>query len=110
MKLNKETTQLICDLEKIIGNECYNPNSYDGWTEMEGCDFRYPVTYDNNEGREVKTKYTIKDLDKRKIGSIHYKFGSNHLYIGNAILKVLNHLEEKYGIDFNQLSKLKKDK
>lgn len=45
MKLNKKTIELICELERVIGNECYNPNSFDGWTLEEGCSFRYPVTY-----------------------------------------------------------------
>ena len=30
MKLTKKTIQLICDLERLIGEECYNPNSFDG--------------------------------------------------------------------------------
>ena len=40
MKLTKKTIQLICELESIIGDECYNPNSFDGWTLEEGCSFR----------------------------------------------------------------------
>ena len=32
-----------------------------------------------------------------------YKFGSNHLYIGDGIVKVLEHLENVYGLDFNAL-------
>lgn len=105
MRLNKKTTQLICELERIIGNECYNPNSYDGWNDLEGCEFRYPVTYEDIENQERRTRLTIQNLDKTKVGSIHYKFGSNHLYIGMGIKKVLEYLEDKYDIDFNQLSK-----
>ena len=43
MKLNKETTQLICDLERIIGNECYNPNSYYGGENGADWDSRTEV-------------------------------------------------------------------
>lgn len=107
MKLTKATTELICELEKIIGNECYNPNSFDGWTLEEGCSFRYPVTYNNKDGEEYKTKYIIKDMTKDRIDTMRYKFGSNNLFIGSAIAKVLNRLEEKYGLDFNELSKKK---
>ena len=31
------------------------------------------------------------------------KIGSNHLYIGDGIVKVLEFLEDRYNIDFNQL-------
>lgn len=57
MKLTKKTIELICELEAIIGGECYNPNSYDGWTLEEGRAFRYPVTFDDKDGNEYKRKY-----------------------------------------------------
>lgn len=50
MKLNKEMCSLIADLEQLIGSECYNPNSYDGWNDVEGCEFRYPVNIRNQAG------------------------------------------------------------
>jgi len=108
MKLTKATTDLICELEYIIGNQCYNPNSLNGYTLEEGCEFRYPVSYENNEGDDTRTRSVIKNVDKSKINTIRYKFGSNHLYIGEAILKVLERLESKYGLDFNELAKLKR--
>ena len=107
MKLTKATTDLICELEQIIGNQCYNPNSLNGYTLEEGLEFRYPVWYENKEGYDTKTSYRIRDIDKSKIGTIRYKFGSNHLYIGEAIVNTLEHLERKYGLDFNELAKLK---
>ena len=42
MKLTKKTIQLICDLERLIGDECYNPNSYDGWTIIKHSSVLYP--------------------------------------------------------------------
>ena len=108
MKLTKATTDLICELEYIIGNQCYNPNSLNGYTLEEGCEFRYPVSYENSEGDDTRTRSIIKSIDKSKINTIRYKFGSNHLYIGAAILEVLERLERKYGLDFNELTKLKK--
>ena len=105
MKLTKKTIKLICELESLVGDECYNPNSYDGWTLTEGCAFRYPVTYINKDGKENKTWSTIKDIDKECINTIRYKFGSNHLFIGKGLLNVLEHLEQKFGLDFNELVK-----
>ena len=43
MKLTKATTDLVCELEHIIGSQCYNPNSLNGYTWEEGLEFRYPV-------------------------------------------------------------------
>ena len=107
MKLTKATTDLICELEQIIGSQTYNPNSLNGYTLEEGLEYRYPVWYENKEGCDTKTSYRIRDIDKSKIGTIRYKFGSNHLYIGAAIIDALEHLERKYGLDFNELTKMK---
>lgn len=108
MKLTKKAIDLICELEYIIGSECYNPNSYDGWTLEEGRSFRYPVTYDDKEENEHKCRYIVRDIDKNKIKSMRYKFGSNNLFIGSAIMKVLETLEDKYDINFDELIKQKK--
>lgn len=43
MRNNKRLANLIFELEYIIGSECYNPNSYDGYTGEEGKEFRYPI-------------------------------------------------------------------
>lgn len=51
MKINEVTAEIVGKVEFIIGSECYNPNSFDGYTMEEGQDFRYPVTvtkYDEN--------------------------------------------------------------
>ena len=108
MKLNKKTIELICELERVIGNECYNPNSFDGWTLEEGCSFRYPVTYNDKDDVEHKTRYLIEDMDKDRINTMRYKFSSNNLFIGSAIYKLLERLEQKYNLDFNELTKVRK--
>lgn len=108
MKITKATTNLICELERIIGDECYNPNSFDGWTLEEGCSFRYPVSYEDKDGMSRKTRSRVENMDKDHINSIRYVFGSNNLFIGSAIVKVLERLEQKYGLDFNELAKLNK--
>lgn len=106
MKLTKKTINLICELEEIIGDECYNPNSYDGWTLEEGCSFRYPVTYNDKDGEEHKAKYNLKEsINKDNLHTMRYKFGSNNLFIGSAVRKVLERLEREYDIDFDELTK-----
>ncbi|MCM1496447.1 MAG: hypothetical protein NC089_11695 [Bacteroides sp.] len=102
MKLDTNIANLITDLEFIIGNECYNPNSYDGYTGEEGCEFRYPVWVHQNDS-DKKYYGTIKDLESDEIDTIKYKFGSNHLFIGKGLVKVLTYLEKRYKIDFNDM-------
>lgn len=110
MKITKETTELVFDLEYIIGNSCYNPNSYDGYTGDEGREFRYPVyAYRSMEDEEPKRfRERIVGIPGEQIETIKYKFGSNHLFIGTAILDVLATLEERYGINFNDLEEKRK--
>lgn len=105
MKLTKKTIELICELEEIIGDSCYNPDSFNGYTLEEGLAYRYPITYTDKDGDECKRKWTITDMDKNRINSMRYKFGANNLFIGNALVKVLERLEQKYGISFDELAK-----
>lgn len=107
MKITKTTTKLICDLEFIIGNTCYNPNSLNGFTLEEGLEYRYPVSYVDKDGDDTRTRGIIRNIKKADIDTMRYKFGSNHLFIGAAIVNVLEHLETVYGLDFNELTKRK---
>lgn len=106
MQVDKNVMQLIIDLEYIIGKECYNPNSYDGYTGEQGREFRYPVWVDTSNTSEVnmqKFSRKISGITPEKISSMKYKFGSNHLYIGSALKMILELLEDRYDIDFSEL-------
>lgn len=109
MKLNDEMMDLMSELEYLIGKNCYNPNSYDGWTGDEGCSFRYPVCYDDMDKEEHKVRYKLSNrINKENYHTMKYKFGSNHLYVGKGIKDVLEFLEERYNLDFNELEKQRK--
>lgn len=112
MKLNKDTMKIISDMEHIIGSQCYNPNSYNGWTGEEGCSYRYPVYSAQRDGdnKYVAEKHwgKIENLESENIGTIKYKFGSNHLYIGDGLQEILEYLEERYKIDFSELEARKR--
>lgn len=107
MVIDQNITRLICILERLIGKECYNPNSYNGWTCEEGCGFRYlvHVHLDELSPNTVSTKGSLLylDLEPHHVKTIKYKFGSNHLYIGEGLAQVLLALENRYDLDFNQL-------
>ena len=116
MKLDKKMARLICDLEYCIGNECFNPNSYDGWTGEEGCEYRYPVYIRAKKTDEELTKIRgnianlYPGIGADSINTMKYKFGSNHLFIGLGIMNLLEKLEERYDIDFNELEQQRKTK
>lgn len=105
MKIDKNIANLIAELECKIGSQCYNPNSYNGWTGEEGCSFRYPVwTSQKVNGEYVGTKHRYSlSLTPKEVPTLKYTFGSNHLYIGDGLVKVLEYLEERYSLDFNEL-------
>ncbi len=111
MKLDEQMSKIIAELEFLIGSECYNPSSYDGWNDIEGCDFRYPVNVPREDGKYIKVKGNInktalidpKDITPAAITYIKYRFGANELFIGKGLLKVMSYLENRYGLDFNEL-------
>ena len=116
MKLSKDLCNVIAEIEYLIGSECYNPNSYDGWNDVEGCEFRYPIKIRKQNGEFIKVKTNInstallstEDITTEAIRYMKYKFGSNELFIGLGIIHSLEFLENRYGLDFNELEKLRK--
>ncbi len=114
MKVDKNIAELICTLEYKMGKQTYNPNSYNGWTGEEGCGFKYPVNYCRNKKdldahKLTKTKFPIQYIAPECISTMKYAFGSNHLYVGDGIVSILNYLEEIYNIDFNKLEQKRID-
>ena len=111
MKLNDEMAKVVADIEYCVGKECYNGNSYDGWNQIWGRGFRYPVCLPDENGKDMKIKGEINwwcnlmevDVKQKNISRMKYKFGSNELYIGKGIENILNYLEERYGLDFNEM-------
>lgn len=117
MKLTNEMAKIVAEAEFLIGSECYNPNSYDGWNDVEGCDFRYPINLPDDNGNYKKIRGNLnksylvapEDITPSSVTFMKYKFGSNELYIGKGILKVMEFLENRYGIDFNELEANRKE-
>ena len=104
MKKTQNIANLITELEYIIADSCYNPNSYDGYTGEEGCEFRYPVWVYQDE-KFNKYYGNIIGLKPEQIDTIKYKFGSNHLFVGKGLMNMLDYLEKRYEINFNELEK-----
>ena len=105
MKINK-LIQPIVDLENLIGNQCYNSNIQNyRWGEWvgDGREFKYPIKYLCRDGSLKKEKYMKKDFNADEIMSAFYPFGANDLYIGKSIFKLLDYLENRYGLNFVEL-------
>lgn len=105
MNIDESMVGVICEIENIIGSETYNAS----YNDEEGCDFRYPVEYyfskkDEQEGKLKKEREVVSSfIHPDCIDTMRYKFGSNQLNIGIAIQNVLDFLEKRYQLDFNQL-------
>ena len=92
---------LLIELENIVGNECYNGNiqNYGSWGELEseGRQFRYPIKFYTDSGESKK--WTVSpDIPSEELITGHYAFGANELNIYRALLKIISHLREKYGL------------
>lgn len=116
MKLIKSMLELISEIECLIGSSCYNSRTYTGWDERMGRSIRYPITYDADlmgETVEMRSNWDIEHIDFfdiSRLKTVRYKFGANELYIGSAVLRVLDLLERRYGLDFNKLEREYREK
>jgi hypothetical protein len=116
--LSLERKDLLLTMETIIGSQCYNGNiqnygPYGVW-EGEGRGYRYPINFISKENEKVKvrsTKYRKEFIfqDDLILTGI-YQFGANSIAIMSGLNKVLNYLEDRYNIDFNELEKSIEDK
>lgn len=92
---------LLIELEKIIGNECYNGNiqNYGSWGELEseGRQFRYPVKFYTGSG-EKKEWSVPPSIPSEELITGYYAFGANELNVYRALFKIVSHLRDNYGL------------
>jgi hypothetical protein len=102
MKISENRKRLLLDLEDIIGNECYNANIQNwgprGVFEGEGREFRYPVTFIDDQGNKIKRKKPDADIPTDVAVTGYYAFGANQLQIIRALNKVVTYLEKHHGL------------
>ena len=129
MTINDKIFELISEMEYIVSNETLSQSTFIGaGISADDYTYRYPVriSLDNNldeSKTQVRSKvhtfkltwYGFDDNTNEKkviheikatpdiIDTMYYAFGSHRLYIGNALVKILELLENRYGIDFNKL-------
>ncbi len=107
MKVDQKIARLICELEYQIGSQCYNSDSYNGYTDEYGASFRYPVMYNGDKKTRMNVVEALtfnKDtVQPGIVDTLKYRMGANELYVGIGIQKLLEELEKRYGLDFNAL-------
>ena len=111
MIINKKIAKLISEIEWILGSQVYNPYVYDSDLDLRGFIYRYPLSFPKSESTFVKIRTKMmnakvidkKDFTYQNISAMIYKFGPNEMQIGHGIIKVLDFLEIRYGINFSKL-------
>jgi hypothetical protein len=102
MTITKKRTQLLLELENLIGNECYNGNIQNwgagGVFEGEGREFRYPITFIDEAGGKIKKRMKDSSILPVTVITGHYTFGANQLHIMRGLDRVLRYLEEHHGL------------
>ena len=73
-----------------------------GVFEGEGREFRYPVTFRDQEGNKIKKHNVEPDFSKGILLDGHYAFGANELHIMAALNEILDYLEKEYDIEIEK--------
>lgn len=87
---------LIGEMEYIVANCYYNKQPRGGHY------FRYPYTF-ILDGKKYQRKGKAFLPKIEEINTMRYVNGANNLYIGKALLKILEFLENRYDLDFDEL-------
>lgn len=86
-------------LEKILAS---SSSSY-GYTKNESYS-RYPLIVPGYQEGEEKTRNVANgQFAPSRILRSYYKFGVHTFFVGRAVKQILEHLEERYGLDFKTL-------
>lgn len=100
MSMTQERAELIAKLEDLSAVWVYNKSNNYG----KGGFYHYPVTYRNpacnNDLFDGRDGYPIMP---ETVDSLRYEFGANKYFIGSALDSVLDYLEKRYNLNFDQL-------
>jgi transposase len=104
MNIDKNTLELIYTLEYIIGSQCKNTKAI---KSKKGDFFRFPLSHRQNKKCKtfIKEREELEGISESQLRDARYVFGSNQLYIGEGIIKVLEELENRYGLNYVELEK-----
>jgi len=94
-------SNLYVDLEEILAG--FSNSSV--YTKQWGNNRRYPLQIPKKGGTPINaTRVLIGDvIAPTEFLSSYYSFGSHKFYAGQALSSIIDFLEQRYGIDFEQL-------
>ena len=78
--------KILCKMERIIAEHVSTTNYV-----MDH--YRYPVKYKRN-GIKYKCPTEVRNADYDVVGSMQYEFGSHHVDIGDALIEILEFIED----------------
>lgn len=100
MEISQAKAEIISELEEIVAGWTYNRHSNCG----KGDFYRYPfIAYDPYFKCTCKHDSKFIVVTPEAVEDMHYDFGANKLYIGDALAEVLEYLENRYHLDFTEL-------
>lgn len=110
------TFKMIYDLEYIVSGEHYFPYARDWFGNVTGSKGNYakkfPKDIEDERGGQIHTKINInsstlkrKCYTRKAVLNMYYDYGRTQCDIGTAIVRMLEYLEKRYGIDFYELEK-----
>lgn len=95
---------LIEQLEYIVSQNCHNRFTRNR-DNTDGRTYRYPVHMRTHNDHDAWYTYrgVISSATDKSLGTLHYEFGANDLYIGDALDQILDFIERRYDIDFDYM-------
>jgi hypothetical protein len=103
--MSKTRRELLIEMESILGNECYNASIENygpgGVRQAPGRSFRYPITLRDTDGTTTKVKASSINsfFSDDQVRSGYYAFGANQLDVMSGLEKILELLEQRYGLN-----------
>jgi hypothetical protein len=96
-------SNLYLELEEILAGA----SDSSGYTKQYSSNRRYPIRIPMKDGTFIKgTRVLLGDgIEPKQFMGSHYSFGSHKFYAGQALCKIIDYLEQRYGIDFQALEK-----
>lgn len=96
-------SSLYSELEEILAGA----SDSSGYTKGAGVNKRYPITVPHLDGTVGKPYYLSigSGTTPEEFMNAYYSFGVHKFYTGKTLIEIIEFLEQRYGIDFEQLEK-----
>lgn len=112
-RYSSNVLKVACDIVDEFGAKCVTTRNdkYGCFSSDSSFSYSSNVCFDNFETRSLtRARQVLEGAKSNKAFSertrrVRFTFGYNHLYAGEAALCILDMLEARYGLDFNELEK-----